>query len=207
MRVTELRVHPIAVADPPLRSSYGRHAPYALRTILEVKSGQGLTGVSETYGGQGPAAALEAVRDSLVGMDPFQLTGLWLDLQSRDRQKVSKNRSNTAEGRQHCLPHMAAKPLGGGWGRRFRLPADSFTPSQGTEVPGGRTQTFLVPGENPLDRQTRTFAAIEIACLDLIGKAVGKPVCDLAGGRAPTRARTSTARRWRGEPWFGKPGR
>ena len=24
------------------------------------------------------------------------------------------NRSNTAEGRQHCLPHMAAKPLGVG---------------------------------------------------------------------------------------------
>jgi len=140
MRITELRVHPIAVADPPLRSSYGRHAPYALRTILEVKSDQGLTGVSETYGGQGPAAALEAVLDRVVGMDPFQLTGLWLDLQSRDRQ--------------------------------------------GAEVPGGRTQTFLVPGENPLDRQTRTFAAIEIACLDLIGKAVGKPVCDLAGGRA-----------------------
>ncbi len=30
----------------------------------------------------------------------------------------------------------------------------------------------------------RTFAAIEIACLDLIGKAVGKPVCDVIGGRA-----------------------
>ena len=51
------------------------------------------------------------------------------------------------------------------------------------EAPGGRTQTYLVPGENPLDRHTRTFAAIEIACLDLIGKAVGKPVCDLLGGR------------------------
>ena len=48
---------------------------------------------------------------------------------------------------------------------------------------GGRSQTYLVPGENPLDRHTRTFAAIEIACLDLIGKAVGKPVCDLLGGR------------------------
>ena len=43
-------------------------------------------------------------------------------------------------------------------------------------APGGRSQTYLVPGENPLDRHTRTFAAIEIACLDLIGKAIGKPV-------------------------------
>src|SRR5580693_1623361 len=50
-------------------------------------------------------------------------------------------------------------------------------------TPGGRTQTYLVPGENPLDLPNRTFAAIEIACLDLIGKAVGKPVCDVIGGR------------------------
>ncbi len=32
--------------------------------------------------------------------------------------------------------------------------------------------------ENP-----RTFAAIEVACLDLIGKATGRPVCDLLGGK------------------------
>jgi glucarate dehydratase len=40
-----------------------------------------------------------------------------------------------------------------------------------------------VPGENPLDATTRTFAALEVACLDLIGKTVGQPVCDLIGGR------------------------
>jgi len=44
--------------------------------------------------------------------------------------------------------------------------------------------TYLVPGENPLDQASRTFAALEIACLDLIGKAAGKPVCDVLGGRA-----------------------
>jgi glucarate dehydratase len=46
-----------------------------------------------------------------------------------------------------------------------------------------RSQTYLVPGENPLDATTRTYAAIEVACLDLIGKTVGQPVCDLIGGR------------------------
>ena len=50
-------------------------------------------------------------------------------------------------------------------------------------MPGGRSQTFLVPGENPLDQNARTFAAIEIACLDIIGKATGQPVCDVIGGR------------------------
>src|SRR5437763_13182659 len=80
MRITELRVHSIAIADPPLRSSYGLHAPYALRTILELKTDSGLTGISETYGGDGPLAGLEAVRARVTGMDPFQLAGLWRDL-------------------------------------------------------------------------------------------------------------------------------
>jgi glucarate dehydratase len=45
------------------------------------------------------------------------------------------------------------------------------------------SQTYMVPGENPLDETSRTFAAIEVACLDLIGKSIGVPVCDLIGGR------------------------
>lgn len=53
----------------------------------------------------------------------------------------------------------------------------------GGAVPVGRSQAWLVPGENPLDQNTRTFATIEIACLDGIGKAIGRPVCDLLGGR------------------------
>ena len=48
MRIKEMRLHAIAIADPPLRSSYGLHAPFALRTIVELVSTDGLTGVSET---------------------------------------------------------------------------------------------------------------------------------------------------------------
>ena len=131
MRISELILHPIAIADPPLRSSYGLHAPFALRTIVELKTDSGLTGIAETYGGDGPLAGLEAVRPRVVGMDPFQLAGL--------------NRDLTAEAARETA-----------------------------EAPGGRSQTYLVPGENPLDRHARTFAAIEIACLDLIGKAIGQ---------------------------------
>ena len=140
MLISDLILHSIAISDPPLRSSYGLHAPFALRTVVELKTDSGLTGIAETYGGDGPRAALEAVRPRVVGMDPFQLAGLWRDLEA----------SATAEA---------------------------------ANAPGGRSQTYLVPGENPLDRHARTFAAIEIACLDLIGKAVGKPVCDVIGGR------------------------
>jgi glucarate dehydratase len=49
---------------------------------------------------------------------------------------------------------------------------------------GDRSQTYSVPGENPLDAGNRLFSAIELACLDLIGRALGHPVCDLLGGRA-----------------------
>jgi len=80
MKITELVLHPIAIADPPLRSSYGLHAPFALRTIVELKTDSGLTGFSETYGGDGPLAGLESVRSRVVGMDPFQLAALWRDL-------------------------------------------------------------------------------------------------------------------------------
>src|SRR5262249_49068535 len=38
-----------------------------------------------------------------------------------------------------------------------------------------------------LQSPPRTFGAIEVACLDLIGKAIGRPVCDLLGGRVRDR--------------------
>lgn len=136
MRISTMKIHPIAIADPPLRSSYGRHAPFALRTILELTTDEGIVGISETYGGDGPTGALERARERVIGRDPFQLAGLQQDL-TREAEQTA----------------------------------------------GDRTQTYLVPGENPLDQHSRTFAAIEIACLDIIGKAVGKPVCDVIGGR------------------------
>jgi glucarate dehydratase len=135
MHISSLTLHSITVADPPLRSSYGLHAPYTLRTVVELTTDDGLTGISETYGGDGPVAALEAARSRVIGMDPFRLAGLHLEL---NQQVVAS---------------------------------------------GDRSQTYLVPGENPADQHARTFAAIEFACLDIIGKAVGKPVCEVIGGR------------------------
>lgn len=135
MKIIGMRVHSIAMADPPLRSSYGLHAPYALRTVLELESDDGVTGIAETYGGDGPAQALRQIREQVVGTDPYRLTGSLLSL---------------VEGE------------GGGL---------------------ERSQTHLVPGENPLDASARTYSAIETACLDLIGKTTGQPVCDLIGGR------------------------
>ena len=52
VRITAFRIHPIAIADPPLRSSYGLHAPYALRTIIELESDEGI--IHEVAAGGGP---------------------------------------------------------------------------------------------------------------------------------------------------------
>src|ERR1044072_4294478 len=75
MRITDLRLHPIAIADPPLRSSYGLHAPYALRTIIELESDDGIIGINETYGGEIPAEALRNIKNRLLGSNPFRITG------------------------------------------------------------------------------------------------------------------------------------
>src|SRR5687768_6023376 len=76
MYITEYRVTPIAFGDPPLHAASGLHAPYALRTIVEVVSDEGITGVGETHGGADTARDLEAVRDLVIGRDPFQLAAL-----------------------------------------------------------------------------------------------------------------------------------
>ena len=137
MRIVDMRVHKIAIADPPLRSSYGRHQPYALRTILELESEDGIIGIAEAHGGEAQAAAIESVRGQIIGANPNQLTGRLISLIE------GEVKGNNAD----------------------------------------RSQTFLVPGENPQDARARVYGAVETACLDLIGKATGQAVCDLLGGR------------------------
>ena len=66
MKIADYRVTPIAFGDPPLRAASGLHAPWALRTIVEVVSDDGISGVSETHGGS-------VVVDDLVCSRPIQL--------------------------------------------------------------------------------------------------------------------------------------
>jgi glucarate dehydratase len=76
LTVTDAVVTPIAFGDPPLLNSSGVHEPWALRTIVELRTGDGLVGLGETYG---DAAHLDLVRTAaatLVGLDPFDLNGL-----------------------------------------------------------------------------------------------------------------------------------
>jgi glucarate dehydratase len=131
MKIIDYRVTPIAFSDPPVRAAFGLHAPYALRTIIELVADDGTTGVSETHGGAAVVADLLAVADLVIGRDPFQL----VELQAA------------------IWPGASSAAIGSAlWEGRLGSPA-------------------------------RTFGAIEVACLDMIGKAFGRPVCDLLGGR------------------------
>jgi len=155
VRIAELRATPIAVKDPPLRSAFGLHAPFALRTIVEVVTDDGVVGLGETYGGDAPQRAFEAVRPLVVGRDPYELTPLRVALEAGDRtpgradRGAAATRSSTPA-RARGLPERGSE---GAWAWEAR----TFGPTQ-------------------------LFGAVEVACLDAIGKSTGRRVCDLLGG-------------------------
>ncbi|QNP72799.1 glucarate dehydratase [Streptomyces roseirectus] len=50
LTITDVRLTPILVADPPLLNTQGVHQPYTPRLIIEVETADGVTGLGETYG-------------------------------------------------------------------------------------------------------------------------------------------------------------
>ncbi len=115
LKITGLRVTPIALPDPPLLSSFGAHGPYFLRTVVELETSAGLVGIGESRGSDAIVRDLEGARDWLIGDSPFNY-------------------------------------------RSF--------------------QRRLAKG------QAASYPALELACLDVIGRAAGKRLCDLLGGPA-----------------------
>lgn len=83
MKITEMRVTPIAIGDPPLLNAAGLHAPYALRTILELVTDDNIYGLGEVPGSVATTEALEAAAEVVVGMDPFQLNAIRAELEAR----------------------------------------------------------------------------------------------------------------------------
>ena len=131
MKITEMHITPIALGDPPLLNAAGLHAPYCLRTVVELKTDDGLTGLAEVPGSVAVDAALAAVRDVVIGADPRNWHGL---------------RARLAE---RCSP-----------------------------------ETSVSRGDKPWDGRTRVqvYSALDVACLDIQGKAFGVPVAALLGG-------------------------
>jgi glucarate dehydratase len=131
-KIKDVHITPIAIVDPPLLNAAGLHAPYALRTIVELVTDDNISGISEIPGNADIDAALETAKQLIIGKDPFQLNEI-----------------------RQVLEH-----------------------SFGKEEAGSR-------GEAPWDQRklVHIFSAIEVACLDIIGKVTSRPVVDLLGGR------------------------
>ncbi|AGZ43485.1 mandelate racemase/muconate lactonizing protein [Actinoplanes friuliensis DSM 7358] len=130
-----MAVTPIAFPDPPLLNSAGVHEPWALRAIVEIRCGDGLTGVGETYGDAPHLALLAAAARSLTGLDVFDLAGL------RSRVAAAIGTVDTPDRHGLTGGSSAAKTL------------------------------------------ARVVSPFEVALLDLQGKAIGRPVHALLGGK------------------------
>ncbi|CAG4993998.1 Glucarate dehydratase [Dyadobacter sp. CECT 9275] len=130
--IKDMFITPIAITDPPLLNAAGLHAPYALRTIVELITDDGISGISEIPGNSSIDEALELSRDLLMGKDVFQLNEI----------------------RQVLTQYF------------------------GTEKASQR-------GDAPWDQRklVHIFSAVEVACLDIIGKVTSRPVVDLLGGK------------------------
>ena len=70
-RITNVRITPVAFADPPLLNAVGVHQPFAVRSILEVETSDGVTGLGESYGDAPHLARLRLAAEALRGVDVF----------------------------------------------------------------------------------------------------------------------------------------
>ena len=112
MRISGIAVHRIAIADPPLRSSYGIHQPYALRTYSAVETacldpiGRATAQpVCDLIGGR-----IKSVEGSVVIPEkPGLGVNLGHDQLARGRERYAKcpyrKRDETAEMRKHVAPN------------------------------------------------------------------------------------------------------
>jgi len=131
-RIKEIHITPIAIVDPPLLNAAGLHAPYALRTILEIVTEDNISGISEIPGTKEIDAALEASKQLLIGKEVFQLNEI--------KQVLIQNFG---------------------------------------------TDNIADRGLAPWDQRklVHIFSAVEVACLDIMGKVTLRPVVDLLGGK------------------------
>jgi glucarate dehydratase len=122
MKITDIKATTVTVPlEAPLRHANGAHWGRFVRTIVEVETDAGITGLGEMGGGgESAEAAIRGLKRYLVGHDPLQLEALYWKI---------------------------CNPTGSIYNNRMQL-----------------------------------HAAIEFACMDIVGKKLGVRACDLLGG-------------------------
>src|SRR4029450_10555108 len=123
MKITDIKATTVTVPlEAPLRHANGCHWGRFVRTIVEVETDEGLTGLGEMGGGgESAEGAITAMKSYLVGRDPARLEEM----------------------------------------------------------------RFLIanPTASLYNNRTQILAAIEFACLDILGQKWGVPVSEILGGR------------------------
>lgn len=122
MKITNIKATTIAVPlQAPIRHANGAHWGRFVRTIVEVETDEGITGLGEMGGGgESSENAFKALNTYLVGHDPFQLESMYWKI---------------------CNPTASL-----------------------------------------YNNRTQLHAALEFACMDIMGKKLGVRACDLLGG-------------------------
>ena len=127
MKITDIKATTVTVPlDAPLRHANGCHWGRFVRTIIEVETDEGITGLGEMGGGGELAEAVFiALKSYLLGHDPARLEEM-----------------------------------------RFRI---------------------CNPTASLYNNRTQMAAALEFACLDILGQKWGVPVYDILGGKLQDR--------------------
>jgi glucarate dehydratase len=71
LRITDIKITPVALPDPPILAASGCHGPYFLRSIIELETDAGITGIGETYGNQKTLRELEQSAELVRGKSAF----------------------------------------------------------------------------------------------------------------------------------------
>lgn len=71
LKITRVKITPIALPDPPILAAGGCHGPYFLRNIVEIETDAGIVGIGETRGGARNTTALEKAAELVVGKNAF----------------------------------------------------------------------------------------------------------------------------------------
>jgi glucarate dehydratase len=127
VKITDIKATTVTVPlEAPLRHANGCHWGRFVRTIIEVETDEGITGLGEMGGGgESSEAVFRAMKSYLVGHDPARLEEM----------------------------------------------------------------RFLIsnPTASLYNNRTQVLAALEFACLDILGQRWGVPISELLGGRLQER--------------------
>ncbi|HEX3102294.1 MAG TPA: enolase C-terminal domain-like protein [Pyrinomonadaceae bacterium] len=123
MKITDIKATTVTVPlEAPLRHAAGAHWGRFVRTIIEVETDEGITGLGEMGGGgESAEAVFRSMKSYLVGHDPARVEEM-----------------------------------------RFKI---------------------ANPTASLYNNRTQILAALEFACLDIIGQKWGVPVYDILGGK------------------------